>query len=375
MDLEAIKQEINKTGFILEYNISELLEKYHWHVINSRYYLDDITKTHREIDILAYKVKEVENVLYYTSLIISCKKSCENAWLFLTKNIKNTDPNIEIMPVLNWTNIKSLDFMIKNKPPKNEIIKFYQNNDYLNTIYDIKSKVFAFQQMKISNSKPNNDKDIYDSIITVIKAFEYEKQRLDNQKGKQAFYNFNLLSVFDGTLLNQNFLIGSAPSISTIDNIKYLNRHIINQKEDFYLVHFVNYPSFENLLNHFNKLHEWNISYYPKAQSDFFNDVFDDENKINIYWNEIKESILPIINTYMSFQLKLPQILITDIRINKFDKSTKLLHLSYYTNDLQNHKIIDAEMNKDSLILNILKTQLQIYYNYTNNFVLEYTPF
>ena len=85
-----IKDAISKTGFLLEYKIGMDLQKKGWKTISNRYYLDDLSGIPREIDILAYKRTVVKNLLVYTCLLISCKKSEDKDWVFLTKQ---NDPN------------------------------------------------------------------------------------------------------------------------------------------------------------------------------------------------------------------------------------------------------------------------------------------
>ncbi|MBX9896091.1 MAG: hypothetical protein K2Y09_13110 [Nitrosomonas sp.] len=67
-------KEIHKTGFVLEYKVSDLLRQAGWTVISNKYYEDDFEGSVREIDLLAYKVRKVQQVDVYTTLLISCKK-------------------------------------------------------------------------------------------------------------------------------------------------------------------------------------------------------------------------------------------------------------------------------------------------------------
>ncbi|AJI48233.1 hypothetical protein IB633_07680 [Francisella philomiragia] len=74
MEIEKIKNGIKKTGFKLEFDISQLLLKNRWNVINNKYYVDDLQESVREIDLVAYKATDVKDFYTYTVLIISCKK-------------------------------------------------------------------------------------------------------------------------------------------------------------------------------------------------------------------------------------------------------------------------------------------------------------
>jgi hypothetical protein len=54
---------IQKTGFILEYNISKGLIESGWNIISNKFYEDDLADIVREIDILAYKASTVDDIL------------------------------------------------------------------------------------------------------------------------------------------------------------------------------------------------------------------------------------------------------------------------------------------------------------------------
>lgn len=99
-------EAINKTGFDLEYRIQRILKHHNWHVMNNRYYVDDRAGTDREIDIVAYKVKYIENIVFYTYLIISCKKSFESNWVCFE--------NIEIFKTARSHSYPGLNSRIKN---------------------------------------------------------------------------------------------------------------------------------------------------------------------------------------------------------------------------------------------------------------------
>lgn len=68
-------EAIDKTGFNLEYEIQQILRMHGWHVINNRYYIDDVLDVQREIDMIAYRRTVKGDTTCYTYLVISCKKS------------------------------------------------------------------------------------------------------------------------------------------------------------------------------------------------------------------------------------------------------------------------------------------------------------
>ncbi|HCB2308519.1 TPA: hypothetical protein MYR48_005010, partial [Escherichia coli] len=114
MDLNIFSENIKSTGFILENRISEILIDNKWNVINNKYYIDDVAKTAREIDIIAYKASKVEDMYVYTSLIISCKKNDEKIWALLTKNLNKNDPNIDLEPLQYWSNHPIINYQLSN---------------------------------------------------------------------------------------------------------------------------------------------------------------------------------------------------------------------------------------------------------------------
>ena len=76
-------QGIRKTGFILEDKIIQILKLNNWNIINNKFYEDDLSDTIREMDILEYKVSKIEEISVFTTLLISCKKNDDNAWVLL----------------------------------------------------------------------------------------------------------------------------------------------------------------------------------------------------------------------------------------------------------------------------------------------------
>lgn len=86
---------------------------------------------------------------------------------------------------------------------ENRLQQQMKKNKSLERIFSIKRRVFAFQQMDEATHKPKNDKDIYNSIITTIKALEYERNLLLKNSEKNAFYHFFLLSVFEVILIKR----------------------------------------------------------------------------------------------------------------------------------------------------------------------------
>lgn len=122
-DLEKISEGIKKTGFTLEFEISEILESSGWNVINNKYYVDDLQNTVREIDLIAYKVTKVQHIQVYTTLIISCKKNEKDCWALLSKTRKGKEKNVNWLPVHFWSNDVVLKHMLNEPGWKQKFLK------------------------------------------------------------------------------------------------------------------------------------------------------------------------------------------------------------------------------------------------------------
>jgi hypothetical protein len=297
-NLKIYTEQIQKTGFLLEYKVTNILEKHDWTVINNRYYVDDVTQTSREIDILAYKTEKTKGVIFYTVLLISCKKSEKNLWAFLTRKLDSENPNINLYPVLNWTNNRYLKYFLTNTKWIEKFEDEISFVDYLENIYSIDKQVFAFQEMNKESGIVQNDRAIFDSISGLIKATAFEIDSLDKRKKEETFYNFNLISVVDTEFL-ELFFDEKNITPCEITNIKYLNRFIVYGKDNFYKIDFIDYKNFEPFLDNYNKLNEWNERFYSSKIDLFFENILNDKNKIEYQTEMAYKNLLPKLNSYL----------------------------------------------------------------------------
>lgn len=149
-DINNIISAIAKTGFITEFEVSNDFTNNKWMVINNRYYLDDQTSTQREIDLLAYRISTVEKFFVYTVVLVSCKKSDENSWIFLTKSINANDPNIKFLPIDTWTNIKIFTEMDHiNYIQKNVSTEIQNEDSLIRDFFHLERNIFAFQEVHV----------------------------------------------------------------------------------------------------------------------------------------------------------------------------------------------------------------------------------
>ncbi|MCW7467816.1 hypothetical protein [Leptospira levettii] len=353
-NIPKILEAINKTGFITEFQVSNILAANGWFTINNRYYLDDHTGIPREIDIIAYKTTKIHHLLVYTALIISCKKSNEESWIFYTKKLNKTDPNIIFENLDNWTNEKLLtNFDSKSK--LDEIINSQLNTESnLKTFFEINNNVFAMQEINNKTFALKNDQNIYNSIVSILKAKEFEQNSLSSRKKNQNVYNFFNLSIQDLEMLEFNPENSQDP-IKEINHIKYLNRFILNKKDKFHLIHFVSFNFFVDFVLRLNQLHDFLVREYSKQLDEIERTFFLNYSLYSTYLGEITKSI----SNEIFIELKYYAELITDDNLHityGIDKENCIL---LFFLGIENDKAVDycneSKKLKKRIIANLEK--------------------
>ncbi len=306
---EFLKQDIHKaindSGFTLENYVDVILRKHGWQTITNRHYIDDIKGVERELDILAYKVylDKKENIEYITSLVISCKKSSVNKWCFLTRDANPNDVNTDWTPYHYCTNDKVLSYMTKNH--RDVIIKKYLSHRAIKHLYNFDERVFAYQVLTENVTKKGKNEErhwvitknepLHDSIITSIKALDMEKRsRIEQHVGRpyNRYYTFHILSIFDGDMIKSHLDDEGNIESEEITHINYLNRHIVNKVDDFYIVNFIHKGELDYRLKIFDYLHSENERTLPRLITEFYQNIFEDSKKVQELWNEFTSAIL-----------------------------------------------------------------------------------
>ena len=288
------------TGFVLEYKVGKLLKQSGWEVIANRYYLDDLSKTPREIDILAYKDSKVKNINSYTCLLISCKKSEENDWVFMTKKSSEA---VDIGPRLitnKWTNDKLIEAL--EKQSDNEInfrSKVLQDED-TKSCYTSDKEAFAFQEVNKSSQKAQNDKPIFASINSLVKAVSYEMSKLPGRNTRPTIYNFHLISIAE-TDIYECYMNDGNTQVNQISHLLYKNKFIVDMKEKEFIVDFVTHENFKNRLNIYDKLHDSYESYYQDLLIEFYSDIINDRRKQRLHKELYNRSIDDVIENFMPY--------------------------------------------------------------------------
>lgn len=283
MDLNIFAENIKSTGFILENKISKILISNKWNVINNKYYIDDVAKIAREIDIIAYKATKIEDIYVYTSLIISCKKNDEKIWALLTKELNKNDPNIDLEPLQHWSNHPIVDYqlqedkLIKESIPTGEL---YQR------LFEPHKQVFAFQEMSKKNGKPDNDKNIFNSITSLMKSQSYEISSLSKRKKERSVYFFHLLSIIDSDLITLDCSNEDIEACEVKSQV-YISNYIINGESVSSKINFMTPEGFGDLIKNYNSLHNHYCQHISRCYNDFFKDALEKGDKQKILTNEL----------------------------------------------------------------------------------------
>jgi len=271
MGNDKFAEQIKKTGFFLEYRLGATLKEERWAVISNRYYIDDQSESVREIDLVAYKARTIQGFRVYTVLLISCKKSAKNVWALLSKDMNPNDPNADWRPVHVWTNEPAIEYMVAQQGWSDE---YYSLRPVQETLSPPEVEVFAFQEMDKTSGTVQNDKAIFNSVTSLMKAQAYELSCLPARKeNASVVYQFSLLSVADTDLVRLHFQDDERVEVVRVDSETYIANYIIKQQRTSARIHFVRESAFRAVLEDYSRLHEANCEFFDGLCDSFYKDV------------------------------------------------------------------------------------------------------
>jgi len=360
-DKISITDSIAKTGYVLEHKVATMLENEKWAVIHNRYYLDDVTEIQREMDMIAYKVDDIgENVRIFTALIISCKKSSEHDWVFLTRNAPSMNININMLPVSFFSNLDIFNFQFENIDwSKEKFIKSYDSDNLIDKMYNYNRIVFAYQEIRKTNNAPNNDTNIYLSIASLIKAQSYEIASLrKGRKGdKKYVYNLNLISVADTDFYELHYQDDTVKELQ-IDRINYLNRFLISNQEQHSKIDILQIGALPHAIEEYNELHKWNINFYKTLNDEFYEGIFNDYRKKELILSKVRKDFIWHLNYYYYPEQIEEKI---DSLFLDMDDDVLVIRVS-------DSKSVTDELNSDKKIIDHTKDWLKKNFRYAGEF-------
>ncbi|NQX53655.1 hypothetical protein HQN86_08525 [Pedobacter panaciterrae] len=366
---KSIAEELQeKTGFILEHNVATILENNNWFVIHNRFYLDDVQPIQREIDLLAYRVREYDDAVVYTTIIVSCKKSAFKDWVFLTRDAPSTKLNLDIRPYTYWSNSKIVNHLFSGKFSD---MKFCDQDKLskIDSLFEYDKTVFAFREYdnKQATNKLANDTGIYESIITLIKSQAYELESLPTRRDdKDYFYNINLLAVADVNKFIEIECSGDELVEREIENINYVNRFIVNKSEHNSRIIFTKFSAIDKVVADFNLLHDLNCEIIKKGIPNFYSqEIFESYQARAILIEDYGDELVSEIKWQVSDEV---DVIDSDFRYFDFhfDNEENKIILEFSASE----KLIDY-LNNNQEVYEIAKNWLFCYLRYTGNFTFE----
>lgn len=369
INLNSVVENIRKSGFVLEHDVTELLVQHQWSVINNRYYVDDVQEIAREIDIVAYKARKFANVWIYTVLVISCKKSEENSWALLFRHHNKNDPNMDWYPVKVWSNSKILKFMTNQPDWRLGYLEKADDRGLREELFEPTGHSLAFQEIHKTKHTIQNDKNIFNAISSLMKAEAYEMSSLERRKKDIALYNFNLVSVVDTELIKLQFR-GKKIISSIIDEAKCIINFIVNKRETSSRIHFCTLQTLDNTLKSYDRLHQLNYLFFKDLTDSFYTDIFSDLERRELLKENFLRQVLWSYNFYYSQEYR-KENRFQSIDFN-FRRHTDVLEV-----------LLDADeseirfLNTHDGVRRITKTALKNVYRYTGEFTFaeEGIPF
>lgn len=282
--------QIAKTGFVLEHRIAQQLKAAKWTIISNKYYVDDAEESVREIDLIAYQATRVQQFDVYTTLIISCKKSEANAWALLARDIDLKDPNSDWQPLHAWSNDKALAYQLAIVG----CAKRYHDGIALRGVTCVLQnpdvEVFAFQEMNKTSGTPQNDKNIFSAVTSLMKAQAYELGALPQRKKTPAVYQFNLLSIVDADLVRLMFS-GDSVDATSVESEHYIARYIIRKRETFSRIRFLSADAFAKVLPDYGSLHVANCQWFDSECNTFYRDIVSDHRRVSVLIDDFRDLV------------------------------------------------------------------------------------
>lgn len=288
MTFAHLPQQIEKTGFVLENRIAQLLKAAKWTVISNRYYVDDTEESIREIDLVAYQTTKVQHFDVYTTLIISCKKSESNLWALLARDINLKDPNSDWQPLHAWSNDKAVMYQLSSTDAAKRYHEGANRLGVKDALQTPDVEVFAFQEMNKTSGAPQNDKSIFAAVTSLMKAQAYELGALPQRKKTPAIYQFNLLSVVDTELVRLMFS-GQTIEAVPVEGEHYIARYIIKKRESVSRIRFVRADTFAGLLPEYGALHTANCQWFDTECNEFYRDLMKDGKRVAVLIDEFRK--------------------------------------------------------------------------------------
>lgn len=178
-----------------------------------------------------------------------------------------------------------------------------QGDKVLNALADPSVDVFAFQEMNRSTGKPQNDKPIFDSITSLMKAQAYELRALPKRKTDLAIYHFSLISVVDTEIVKLLFLEETIDA-SEIDSEQILANYIINKEQDVSRIRFIRASAFAQMIFDYDELHSFNCRVFSEYCDKFYKNILEDCKRTKVFIEDFQNKLWWPLYSAINTQIK-----------------------------------------------------------------------
>ena len=160
--------------------------------------------------------------------------------------------------------------------------------------------------MNKTSGAPQNDKSIFATVTSLMKAQAYELGALPQRKKAPAIYQFNLLSIVDTDLVRLMFT-GQNIEPLPVDDEHYFVRYIIRKRESFSRIRFIRADKLADCLPEYGTLHLANCQWFDSECNSFYRDVLKDGRRVTVLIEEFrKEAAWHIRWPFLEHNLKAP---------------------------------------------------------------------
>jgi len=238
---EHLVEQIKKSGYPLEIEISNLLDKGKYAVFNTQYYYDEETKQGRDIDIYAMPLEchpSEENLAPFnvrTELAVECKKSETHAWVFYTRpripvsSIYMSGQYRTSVPTLAKHSEDSFNWLLKG-----DILDLlYSKFERIAIAYDeVKEKKIEKEGMNGKGKTASSRREVFEASSQLVKFACYEMhqifgriERFSKPSSKlEHIVVFFPTIAFDGDMFEVSFESGE-PKLEKKNHILLLTHH------------------------------------------------------------------------------------------------------------------------------------------------------
>jgi len=210
---QRIKEDVEKSGFPLEIEVSSTLRQDGWGEFVHDCYLDEEEKVTREIDVSGFKRTDINSPDYefiHVSLLIKCKKRSDKPWVFFTRE-KGKESHFPFVLLHSLGNPRTHTKLLSQE-------KWMKHSHYFSPAFT-KNAIISYEPF----TGLNDGGIIFESSMKAIKALTYQMKETKKSFAfiKNPLFIFYPVMVLDGHL----FEYTNAKAVEPVPYLQYLVRH------------------------------------------------------------------------------------------------------------------------------------------------------